>query len=88
MEIKWMEREREYREREEYIINVNDMKTYTAEHVIVCTGENITPTVPTIPDQHLFKGTVLHSSKYTSFLLFSLLVFFLGIRQRKKTHKN
>jgi len=37
---------------------------YHVEAVIVCVGENTIPLIPSFPDQKLFKGPVVHSSRY------------------------
>ncbi len=39
-------------------------KVYEPKIVIVATGQETTPVIPKFVDQGLFKGIILHSSKY------------------------
>jgi indole-3-pyruvate monooxygenase len=39
---------------------------YTADSVVMTTGLNETPRLPTWPDQERFRGSILHSSQYHS----------------------
>lgn len=40
--------------------------TYTSDFVVMATGLNQVPTIPTFADQEQFKGQILHSSRYTN----------------------
>ncbi len=40
--------------------------TYTSDFVVIATGLNQVPTVPTFAGQEQFKGQILHSSRYTN----------------------
>jgi cation diffusion facilitator CzcD-associated flavoprotein CzcO len=38
--------------------------SYTSENVVVCTGYNRVPTLPTWPGKEKYKGEIIHSSQY------------------------
>ncbi len=46
-------------------IQTND-GTYTSDFVVMATGLNQVPTIPTFANQEQFKGQILHSSRYTN----------------------
>ena len=44
--------------------NGGQVTEHVFDGVMVCTGHHVTPLVPTFPDQHLFKGQVVHTHSY------------------------
>lgn len=42
----------------------NRFETLIFDAVIVCNGHHVTPRIPKLPGQNLFKGRVLHSHDY------------------------
>ncbi len=53
------------REGNAWIVETQD-RTHTARRLIVATGYNRTPKIPTWPGQERFKGELIHSSRYRS----------------------
>lgn len=46
--------------------STNDTRKIYPSHVVFCTGHSGEPNIPNFPNQHSFKGEVVHSSKHTS----------------------